>query len=152
VVNQENMIVLCPHCGARNRVPVNRLGEKPVCGKCRRSLTTGGKPEAPVRMTVVTDHTFPKEVVGRPGTVMVAFWASWCSACQALLPILEQMAPRYGGRVKFARLNVDQNRATSSRYEVMSLPTLILFRNGREVNRLSGAVPMSEVDRFLQVG
>jgi thioredoxin 2 len=98
---------------------------------------------------MVTDRSFADEVIGSQLPVLLECWATWCSACGAISPILEQLAGAYAGRLKIAKLNVDQNPATASRYSVMSLPMLLFFRDGKLVDTAAGALPRLEIERYL---
>lgn len=142
----ETVLIRCRACGTRNRIPLDRLQEEPRCGRCKKPF-----PSIPVtrRPVVVTDRTFSDEVLSSPLPVLLECWAAWCAPCGALAPILEDLAKAYAGRLKIAKLNVDQNPATASRYSVMSMPTLFFFRDGRLVDSATGALPRQEIERYL---
>ena len=145
-MNQDSIIIRCTNCGTKNRIPSARLNEGPRCGKCTQPLAIGGVYDAPV---TITDSTFNTEVGSYPGAVMVDCWAPWCGPCHMVSPILEQLASEYAGRAKIAKLNVDENPLIASQYAIQSIPTLLLFRNGKLVNRLVGALPRQEIERHL---
>jgi len=140
-------IVKCSRCGTRNRIPIGRLGEKPLCGKCKTPLAVGAFHNSPV---TVTDATFESEVMGYPGPVLLDAWAPWCGPCKMVSPILEDLARTYAGRVKIAKLNVDENPMTASKYAIRSIPTMFFFNNGKMVNSVVGALPKEEIDRHLR--
>jgi thioredoxin 2 len=142
----ENIVVSCPACGTKNRIPADRLNEVPVCGKCRAPLKGAAGPGKTVE---ITDATFRKEVVEYPGTVLVDCWASWCGPCRMLAPILDELAAEYRGRVKIVKLNTDENPGISSEYGIRSIPTMLIFRNGIQVDRITGALPKQEIERHL---
>lgn len=146
-MNKESTIVLCNRCGTKNRVPMERLLDRPVCGRCRSPLAVGNMPNHPVE---ITDRTFQEEVLSFPGPVLVDCWAPWCGPCRMVAPVLDQLASEYAGRVKIAKLNTDDNPATASQYGIQSIPTLLLFKNGRQVNRLVGALPKGEIEKHLR--
>jgi len=142
----ETALIRCRHCGARNRIPTARLQEGPRCGRCKQPF-----PPIPItrRPVIVTDRTFAEEVTASPLPVLLACWAAWCSSCAAIMPVLDDLARAYAGRLKVAKLNVDQNPATASRFSVMSLPTLLFFRDGKVAETAAGALPRLEIERYL---
>jgi thioredoxin 2 len=146
-MDHESIVVRCAGCGAKNRIPKERLDEGPLCGKCRKPLNVGRSPAIPV---VVTDQTFSREILSFSGPVLVDCWAPWCGPCRMVAPVLEQLASEYAGRVKIAKLNVDENPATASQYGIQSIPTMLLFRGGNLVNSLVGALPKQEIERHLE--
>jgi thioredoxin 2 len=145
-MEQENIILRCDKCGAKNRVPSGRINEGPVCGKCRAPLNTGASPGVPVN---VTDRSFDREVISNSGVVLVDCWAPWCGPCRMVAPILEDLAGEYSGRVKIAKLNTDENPVVSAKYGIQSIPTMLIFKNGAQVDRLVGALPKHEIERHL---
>lgn len=100
-------------------------------------------------MLEVTDATFRQEILEHDGPVLVDFWAPWCAPCRMLGPIVEKLAQDYAGKVKMAKLNVDENRATASQYRIMSIPTIIIFQNGQPVERISGLLPENQLKQLL---
>jgi len=144
-MSQKNIIIKCDKCGTKNRVPASRVHEGPICGKCRSPL----KAAAPGIPIDITDQTFIQEVISDPGVVLVDCWAPWCGPCRMVAPILEQIASEYSGRVKIAKLNVDENPITSSRYGIQSIPTMLIFKNGNQVDKMVGALPRQEIERHL---
>ena len=145
-MNQESVIIQCSECKTKNRVPKARLKDKPVCGKCKSSLPAATFHSSPV---MVSDATFQTEVLGYPGTVLLDCWAPWCGPCKMMGPILDQVAREYAGRLKVAKINVDQNPMTSAKYSILSIPTLLFFKNGNLVGNVPGAVQKPEIDRQL---
>ena len=142
----ETVLIRCRHCGTRNRIPVARLNDRPRCGRCKNQFPAIAAPNRPL---MVTDRTFADEVIASPLPVMLDCWATWCAPCGAMAPILEDLARTYAGRLKVAKLNVDQNPMTASRYSVMSLPTLLFFRDGKVVDTAAGALPRQAIERQL---
>jgi len=139
-------IVPCNSCGTKNRIPLARLNDRPVCGRCRAPLSAGGFPSHPVE---VTDLNFRQEVLFFPMAVVVDCWAPWCGPCRMVTPIMDQLASEYAGRVKIAKLNTDDNPSVASQYGIQSIPTLLFFKNGTQVNKLIGALPKREIEKHL---
>ena len=143
-------IIQCHHCGAKNRVTAEQRDRgTPVCGRCKNPL-----PEviAETHPILVTDATFAAEVEQSTLPVLVDLWAPWCGPCRALTPILEELAAEYAGRLRVAKVNVDENQATAARFKANSIPLVLIFKNGREVDRIVGLAPKDEfVRRLLEV-
>jgi thioredoxin 2 len=141
----EPLMVVCPACGATNRVPGDRLaqGLAPVCGKCRAPLPVG-KPQP------VTDASFAQDVLRSPVPVLVDAWAPWCGPCHMIAPVIDQLAAELAGRVRVVKLNVDDNPRTAARFDLRSIPTLLVLKDGREVDRLVGVQPKQEIARRLE--
>ena len=133
-------LIRCPSCGATNRLSVDAivLGRKAVCGRCKTPLAAA----TPV---TVSDATFAAEVDRSPLPVLVDLWAPWCGPCRTVSPIVDQLAAELAGRVRVAKMNVDDNPATSSRFGVRSIPTLLVIKDGREVDRIVGAQPKAAI-------
>ena len=141
----EAQIVQCSACGAKNRVPAEKLREGllPVCGSCKKPLTSA-------HPVIVTDANFAEEVEHSPLPVLLDMWAPWCGPCRMIAPIIEQLASELAGKVKVAKLNTDENPTTQARFGVRSIPTLLVLKGGREIDRLVGAMPKQEILRRLQ--
>lgn len=141
----ETRMIRCPACGATNRVPLDKLarGLEPVCGRCHRPLPVGAKP------VTVTDATFAVDVERSPLPVVVDMWAEWCGPCRMIAPVLEELAAEMAGRVRVAKLNVDENPETAARFGVRSIPTLLVMKDGREIDRIVGVQPKTEIVRRL---
>jgi thioredoxin 2 len=140
------MIIRCLDCGTKNRVPENRPHDRPVCGKCGASLVVTEEQGHPFD---VTDATFTREVRSAPGAVLVDCWAPWCGPCRMVAPVLDELAAKYAGRIRIAKLNVDENPVTASQYNIRSIPTMLLFRDGSLVNTLVGALPKETIEQNL---
>ena len=146
-MNKESIIVRCTNCGTKNRIAKSRLRERPICGQCKSPLSIATIYDRPVD---ITDKTFDSEVLSFPGPVLVDAWAPWCGPCRIVGPVLEQLAKEYAGRIKIAKLNVDENPQIASRYSINSIPTMMIFNNGEKVNALVGALPKEDIKRHLQ--
>ena len=140
----DEMIIRCLQCGTKNRMPENRLNDRPICGKCGAPLVVMSEQGRPLD---VTDETFNREVLSSPGSVLVDCWAPWCGPCKMVAPILDALAAKYAGGVRIAKLNVDENPMTASRYDIRSIPTMLLFKDGVLVNSLMGALPKEAIEQ-----
>ncbi len=137
-------LIKCPACGTTNRLPPPAPGRKAVCGKCKAQL-----PE-PGGTLHVTDQTFSSEVEHSATPVLLDLWAEWCGPCHMLAPTIDQLSTEMAGRVKVAKLNIDENPATANRFDVRSIPTLLVLKGGTEVDRLVGVQPKQEIVRRLE--
>jgi thioredoxin 2 len=116
----------------------------PICGRCKTLLPVDSKP------ITVTDATFSADVERSPLPVLLDMWAPWCGPCRMIAPMVEELAGEMSGRVRVAKLNVDENPATAARFGVQSIPTLLVLQQGREVDRIVGVQPKSEIARRLE--
>jgi thioredoxin 2 len=149
----ETTLIRCPNCGATNRVPLARLtqGRHAICGRCKTPLPlAAADAAAQAAPRIVTDATFATEIERSPLPVLLDLWAPWCGPCRTVGPVVEALAQEMAGRVRVAKMNVDDNPATSARFNVRSIPTLLILKDGREVDRIIGAQPKAEIARRLQ--
>lgn len=142
----DRQLVRCPACGAKNRVDPEKIaqGDHPVCGRCKTPLPVDSKP------IVVTDAEFASEVERSPLPVLLDLWAPWCGPCLIIAPVLEELAGELAGRMRIAKLNVDENQMTASRFNVRSIPTLLLLKDGKEVDRIVGVMPKADLKQRLE--
>ncbi len=138
-------IVACPNCGAKNRVDEARArAEQPVCGRCGAKLTAGAGDGG--KAVEVTDGSFASLLSGagdRP--VLIDCWAAWCGPCRMISPTIDQLAAESGGRYVVGKLNVDENQQTAARFNVSSIPALLLFKNGRLAGQMVGVQPKQAI-------
>jgi thioredoxin 1 len=100
----------------------------------------------------VTDNTFEQEVIKSEKPVLVDFWAPWCGPCRAIGPVVEDLAEAYKDRIKVAKLNIDDNPKTATVYGVMSIPTLILYKDGKALDKVVGLVPKDRLEELMKKG
>ena len=139
-----DILVTCPTCGTKNRRPPLPPGRIAVCGKCKTPL-----PERAAGPVEVPDTTFSTEVERSVTPVLLDMWADWCGPCHMLAPTIDQLSSELPGRVKVAKLNIDENQATPAKYSVRGIPTLMLFKNGNLQATRVGALSKSQLTAFL---
>jgi thioredoxin 2 len=132
-------LVRCLSCRAKNRIPENKMNETAKCGKCHQAIETAGLLSG--RSMMISDRDFESKVLQSPVPVLFFTFANWCPSCQAIIPVVEELARDWKGRVRVAKLNIDQNPLIAGRFNIMSVPTIIIFDNGQAMDRLTGAVP-----------
>ena len=143
----DSQLIRCPYCSTTNRVASEKIdqGLQPRCGQCKKPLSLSSKP------VVVTDATFSAEVERSSIPMLVDLWAEWCGPCRSIAPILDQIAVEMAGRLRVAKLNVDENPMTASRFNASSIPLLLIFKDGKEQDRIVGAYPKTEIVRRLEI-
>jgi len=141
--------VVCPHCSTVNRIPGERLGDRPRCGKCSDPLFTG----KPLELTAAG---FDRHLQRSELPLVVDFWAEWCGPCKMMAPAFAQAAAELEPTVRLAKVDTEAQQSVAARYAIRSIPTLILFRDGREVARQAGAMSRNDivqwVNRALRAG
>jgi thioredoxin 2 len=136
------IVAACPQCHAVVRVPADRSAEHPKCPRCKSELLTG----EPV---VLDTASFTTYVERTSLPVLVDFWAPWCAPCRMMAPVLERTARERAPTLQVAKVNTDEQQELAGRFNIRSIPTLILFRDGQELARLSGAVDAATLARWL---
>jgi thioredoxin 2 len=146
-------IVRCARCGTKNRVDERAaLEQKPVCGKCGAALDLSKTADGPdtSKPRVVTDATLETEIqAGGALPLLLDCWAPWCGPCRLITPVLEQLAAESDGRYIIGKLNVDENPRTSARFNIQSIPSLLIFKNGSLVETLVGVQPKQVIAAAL---
>jgi len=133
----------CSHCQSINRVPEARLADNPVCGTCKTPLL-GGKP------LELTAANFSRVTAKSDLPVVVDFWAPWCGPCKMMAPAFEQAAKTFSSRAVLAKLNTEDAPAIGGQFNIRSIPTLVVFKQGREAARQSGAMDLGNLTRFIE--
>lgn len=136
------VLVRCPFCAQLNRVDLTRASDRPACGEC-------GKPLLLDRPVTVTDQDLDRVVAESDVPVVVDFYADWCAPCKIMAPVLDDLARDRIGKVLVTKLNTDLNPGATTRFVIRGIPTLIVFRGGKEFARQTGAVPRRVLDTIL---
>ncbi len=136
------MHIVCPSCMAVNRVPPERLGHGPKCGKCNTPLLDG-------RIVALSQANFQDFTRRNELPVLVDFWADWCGPCKAMAPVFAQLAKEFATKIRFAKVDTDAERGLAATFAIRSIPTLILMKNGKEADRLSGALSAPQLRQWL---
>ena len=144
-------VVVCSKCNAKNRVDEIRLASSEAkCGRCGAMLEVAG--EQDLKPLIITDQTFEHEVLSAKGKpVLVDCWAPWCGPCRIIGPVMDQLAAESQGNYRIAKLNVDDNQQTASRFQIASIPTMLIFKDGKLIDRLVGVQPKEAIAERLRL-
>ena len=138
----ESLFVTCSSCGAKNRIPADKLSQSPKCGKCKEAVFAQSVIE-------LTDNDFQRFVQNNDMPIVVDFWATWCGPCQNFAPVFQQVSQQYIDKIRFVKVNTELAQQTSSTYGIRSIPSLLLFKGGKEVTRQAGAMDQTNLVRWL---
>lgn len=136
------MNLVCPRCMAVNRVPTERLGDNPKCGKCGAFILDG----TPVELDA---SRFAAFIANNQMPAVVDFWAPWCGPCKTMGPVFAQAAAQMKTRLRFAKVNTEAQQHLARQFGIRSIPTLVLFKDGQEVDRVSGALDAANLKNWL---
>ncbi|MCS6261908.1 thioredoxin TrxC [Shewanella baltica] len=137
------MIIACPHCDTLNRVPDERVNQQPTCGKCKLSVFTA----APIELTSANfaNHANKSEL-----PLVVDFWASWCGPCKSFAPVFSAAAKTWEPQFRFGKLNTEEQQALAAQFNIRSIPTLMIFKQGKILAQQAGALPQSALNQWLK--
>jgi thioredoxin 2 len=141
----DSILVACPQCHSVVRIPSDRVSEHPKCPKCKAQLLEG-------RVISLDSASFPAHISKATVPVLVDFWAPWCGPCKMMAPVLERIAQQRATTLQVGKVNTDEQPDLAGRFNIRSIPTLILFRDGGEIARQSGAVDAATLGRWLDSG
>ncbi|MFH2218115.1 MAG: thioredoxin domain-containing protein [Pseudomonadota bacterium] len=143
MAKQDGHIIRCVSCRTKNRIPADRAGQTGTCGKCRHPLETRGLFGG--QQVMITDGNFDEKVLKSPLPVLLYCWAPWCSTCGMVAPIINAFAAESAGSVRVGKLNVDANPALTARFDIRSIPFLLIFDNGQLKESLPGGMQKNEI-------
>jgi thioredoxin 2 len=142
------ILVKCKNCGTMNRIPSDKINLRARCGRCKAPLELDDFAEGmPIQ---VTDTNFEMEVLKSSLPVLLDCWAPWCGPCRMVSPIVDEIAKEMAGALKVGKLNVDENPIIASKFQIMSIPTLMVFKNGQVVDQIVGALPKAQILQRLK--
>lgn len=135
--------IVCPACDATNRIPVEKMDANPSCGKCHKALFNN-------HPVVLSSKNFQQHINRNEIPVVVDFWAPWCGPCKMMAPAFEQAAAELTPSVRLAKLNTEDEQSIAGHLNIRSIPTMVIFKNGREIARQAGAMSTAEINAWVR--
>jgi len=138
----ESIHIVCPYCNGTNRIPASPIPDEAKCGRCKKSLLD----TKPIELTSenISQHLEKNDI-----PVIIDFWAPWCGPCKTMGPNFEQASRSFKGKVRFAKVNTEDQQSLGGHFNIRSIPTLILFKNAKEVDRVSGALDANALIQWI---
>ena len=134
--------IVCPYCDGTNRIPSDKTPNEAKCGRCKKSILD----TTPIELSTknIDQHIKKNDI-----PVIIDFWAPWCGPCKMMAPNFEQASRNFRARVRFAKVNTEEQQSIAGRFNIRSIPTLILFKDGKEIDRVSGALDANQLTQWI---